>query len=233
MSLFTTIRWQQRLINLRKAFSLLTQAVSQNEYNELEKAGLIQQFEFCFELSWKTLKDYLGNEGVSVDTPRDVIKQAFSMNLLSDVNIWIDALEKRNLLSHAYEKETALLVISLIKEKYFLAVKHLVTFFDTKTFSSSYGLDLSVLLQLLQQLTKYIGIEEIILFGSRAMGNFKSTSDIDLCLKGTLTEDHLGEIKTLLEEGKVPYKVDVILYDSIKDPAILEHIKCFGKKIYP
>ena len=120
-----------------------------------------------------------------------------------------------------------------IKRACITAVKHLVEFFNTKTFSSSYGLDLSVLLQLLQQLTKYVGIEEVILFGSRAMGNFKSTSDIDLCLKGTLTENDLGEIKTLFEEGKVPYKVDVILYDSIKDPAILEHIKCFGKKIYP
>ncbi len=51
MSLFTTVRWQQRLVNLRRASALLTQSVSQNTYNELEKSGLIQQFEFCFELS--------------------------------------------------------------------------------------------------------------------------------------------------------------------------------------
>lgn len=233
MSLFTMVRWQQRLVNLRRAFSLLTQSVSQTEYNELEKAGLIQQFEFCFELSWKTLKDYLGNEGVFADTPRDVIKQAFAVNLLADVNIWIDALEKRNLLSHAYEKETALLVIALIKEKYFIAVKHLVDFLNTKALSLEYGLDLSVLLQLLAELIKYPGIQEILLFGSRAMGNFKNNSDIDLCIKGSLTEGQLAEIKTVLEEGKIPYKVDVILYDAVKDPAILEHIQSFGKKIYP
>lgn len=65
------------------------------------------------------------------------------------------------------------------------------------------------------------------------MGNFKSTSDINLCIKGPLTENNLAEIKTLLEEGKVPYKVDVILCNKIKDPAILEQIQCFGKKIYP
>lgn len=233
MSLFTAIRWQQRFVNLRRAFSLLNQSVSQKTYNELEKSGLVQQFEFCFELSWKTLKNYLENEGIIADTPREIIKQAFAVNILSDVTIWMDALEKRDLLSHVYDEETALLAITLIKEKYFLVIEHLVNFLSTKTLSSSYGLDLASLLYLLEQFLKYPQIEEIILFGSRAMGDFTDASDIDLCIKGSLNETELAEIKTELTEGKIPYKVDVLLYGALKDPSLLKHVQSFGKKLYP
>lgn len=233
MILFTTLRWQQRLVNLQKAFAIFSRSVSQKSYNELEKSGLTHQFKLCFELSWKTLKDYLANEGILADTPRDVIKEAFAVNLLRDARTWIDALEKRNLLSHVYDNETSLLAINLIKETYFPAINHLINFLNTKAFASNYGLDLGTCLTLLEPLIKYPQIEEIILFGSRAMGNFKETSDSDLCIKGSLSENDFAKINTILREGKLPYKVDLLLYSDIKNPELLKHIEDFGKRIYP
>jgi hypothetical protein len=64
MQLFTTmastmnqdIRWKQRFYNLEKAFLFLERASKQRSFNELEAAGLVQSFEFTFELTWKTLK---------------------------------------------------------------------------------------------------------------------------------------------------------------------------------
>lgn len=233
MSLFTAIRWQQRFVNLQRAFCLLEQSVAQGTYTELEKSGLIQQFEFCFELSWKTLKDYLANEGVIADTPRDVLKQAFSFQLFSNGSVWMDALEKRNLLSHVYDEETAFLAISLIREKYFPCIQELVAFFKTKTLSASYGLELSALLNLLEKFLRYQKIDAIILFGSRAMGNFKPTSDVDLCVKGPLSENEFSSLKTSLSEISLPYTIDLLYYETIKEKALIEHIDRFGKKLYP
>ena len=110
-------RWRQRLQNLNKAFKRLEDACDQDEYNELEIAGLIQTYEFTFELCWKTLKDKLTFEGYEVNSPREVIKKAFEMELITDVDQWMEALESRNLFTHTYEEEIAKQAAALIKEK--------------------------------------------------------------------------------------------------------------------
>ena len=110
-------RWIQRLQNLNKAFKRLEDACDQDEYNELEVAGLVQTYEFTFELCWKTLKDKLTFEGYEVNSPRETIKKAFEMELVTDVDQWLEALESRNLFSHTYEDDIAKQAIALIKEK--------------------------------------------------------------------------------------------------------------------
>ena len=76
------LRWKQRLQNLNKAFSRLRHACTLPEYNELEMAGLVQTYEFTFELCWKTLKDKLIYDGYSVNSPREAIRQAFGADLI-------------------------------------------------------------------------------------------------------------------------------------------------------
>jgi nucleotidyltransferase substrate binding protein (TIGR01987 family) len=110
-------RWIQRLQNLNKAFKRLEDACDQEEYNELEVAGLVQTYEFTFELCWKTLKDKLMFEGYAVNSPRETINKAFEMELLTDVDEWLEALESRNLFSHTYEHDIAQQAIALIKDK--------------------------------------------------------------------------------------------------------------------
>lgn len=72
----------------------------------LEKEGAVQRFEFTFELAWKTLKDYLEDNGIVPDqiTPSTVIKQAFAANIISDGQLWIDMLRCRNLMSRTYDE---------------------------------------------------------------------------------------------------------------------------------
>jgi nucleotidyltransferase substrate binding protein (TIGR01987 family) len=74
--------------------------------SQLEKEGLVQRFEFTFELAWKTMKDYLVFEGVALEqsTPRHVIKQAFASGIIPDGQLWIDMLEARNTMSHQYDE---------------------------------------------------------------------------------------------------------------------------------
>ena len=114
------IRWRQRLENFGKALLQLDAACERKDYSDLERAGLVQIFEFSFELAWKTLKDRLFYEGFDVKTPREVIRQAFAVDYLTEeeAEILLDGLEKRNLLSHTYEEKTALEAEKLIKERY-------------------------------------------------------------------------------------------------------------------
>ena len=79
MSNTDEIRWQQRLENFGKAISQLETACSRDEYSDLERAGLVQMFEFSFELAWKTLKDLLFSEGYDEKTPRSVIRRSFEV----------------------------------------------------------------------------------------------------------------------------------------------------------
>lgn len=116
------IRWQQRFDNFEKAFTLLKKAFEKDiaVMSDLEKEGVIQRFEYTFELAWKTLKDYLIYNGVSFDqiTPKSVIKQAFAAKIITDGQIWIDMLEQRNLMSHTYSNESFESVFDSIANHY-------------------------------------------------------------------------------------------------------------------
>ena len=122
------IRWKQRFHNLEKAFLFMERASKQQSFNELEAAGFIQSFEFTFELTWKTLKDYLTDQAFIVQSPRDTIKQAFQSNYLNDGHIWMEMLEQRNLLTHTYSEEQAQAAMKLIRESYFPAIKQAYLF---------------------------------------------------------------------------------------------------------
>lgn len=124
------IRWRQRYENLNKAFLQLSSAVSEFEHlSRLEKEGLIQRFEYTFELSWKTLKDYLESQQVEAVFPRDVIKSAFHYGIITDGEVWMDMLEKRNLLAHTYDEERFEYAVNKIKNVYFDAIKQVHDYF--------------------------------------------------------------------------------------------------------
>jgi predicted nucleotidyltransferase len=77
-------------------------------------------------------------------------------------------------------------------------------------------------------------ISQLILFGSRAKGTYKPGSDVDLAIKGEYasydTAVRLAEV--LNEEKPLPYFFDVLLYEGIKEPRLVEHIDRIGAVIY-
>lgn len=119
------IRWKQRFSNFNKAFIQLTEFIEKKELNKFEIQGLIQCFEYTFELAWKTMKDYLEQEGFDVKSPRSTIQTAFQIQLITDGHTWIDALEKRNLMAHTYDEEKAAEAEALIRKEYFIVIKEL------------------------------------------------------------------------------------------------------------
>lgn len=94
--------------------------------DELDKDGVIQRFEFTFELLWKALKIYLEHQGIIVKTPRDSFVEAFRINLFDDEKIFLDMMEDRNSASHIYDKETSKKIFNRIKKNYSSEITKLI-----------------------------------------------------------------------------------------------------------
>jgi predicted nucleotidyltransferase len=75
-------------------------------------------------------------------------------------------------------------------------------------------------------------IEEVVLFGSRAKGNHRPESDIDLAVRGIEDEREVEALAAELDELPLPFLFDVKSLDGIRNPALLEHVRRVGKSIY-
>ncbi len=122
------IRWQQRFDTFQKAFLLLQEALEDSpihEYSKLEQEGIIQRFEYTFELAWKTLKDKLFYEGYDEKTPRGVIRRAFEVGFISeeDTEIWLDSLSKRNIFSYTYDEGALRKALEAIRDSYYPVIR--------------------------------------------------------------------------------------------------------------
>ncbi len=127
------IRWRQRFQNFKKAFEKLRDSVLKvDELSDLEKEGMVQRFEYTFELAWKTLKDYLEEQQVNAKFPREVIKQSFHYEIIQDGEIWMDMLVKRNLMAHTYEETILRDSVQKIANEYFKAISQLYNFLQNK-----------------------------------------------------------------------------------------------------
>lgn len=119
------IRWKQRFDNFNRALKQLTQAVElfrQRPLSDLEKQGVIQGFEIVHELAWNMLKDFLVYEGITgIVGSRSAMREAFQRELLSDGELWLDMIEKRNLSSHTYNKGIAEELVNAIVGGYYAA----------------------------------------------------------------------------------------------------------------
>ena len=129
------IRWKQRFQNYKKALLIVKNAVDlskQRELSDLEKQGVIQGFEFTFELAWNVMKDYLEEQGIiGIIGSKNAIRHGFNKGIIEDGEIWIDMVEDRNLASHTYDEETAEKIFCAVKNKYFNLLNKLAEKMDT------------------------------------------------------------------------------------------------------
>ncbi len=102
---------------VQNAFDRLQEAVNRAE-DDLDRDGVIQRFEFTFELFWKTLRIFLEYEGFQCSSPRSCIKEAAKRGYLEDAELVLDMLEDRNRSSHIYNESTAQELFERIRENY-------------------------------------------------------------------------------------------------------------------
>lgn len=135
------VRWLQRFQNFSRAVNLLRQAIAENEVSELtqlEQEGVIQRFEYTFELGWKTFKDYLEYSGVRLTeaTARSVIKECATVGIFAaaeiDAEVYLEMMLARNALSHTYDFERFRKIIAKIETSYLSELEKEYDFFLAK-----------------------------------------------------------------------------------------------------
>lgn len=90
--------------------------------DELGVDGVIQRFEFTFELLWKTLKIFLRDQGIICRSPKDCLRNAFKYGLFSDEEVFLKMLEDRNKTTHLYSHEDSRKIFNRIKSEYHSAL---------------------------------------------------------------------------------------------------------------
>jgi len=122
-------RWKLRFEHYKKAYvSLLKsdEALKSEPDNDFIKDSLIQRYEYTIELAWKTMKDYLEEQGfIDVSSPKKVIRKAFAEGLIEDAPGWMAALNGQNITSHAYDETKANAIVKDISEHYTLIFRDL------------------------------------------------------------------------------------------------------------
>ena len=131
--------------NYRKALHRLAEVVNVakvRELNDFEADGMIQRFEFTFELAWKLLKSYAEYQGVDKEImgSRDAIRWAFENGLITDSNVWMEMIKRRNDTSHTYDEDTASEVVDRIEDVYYQCFVYL--FEKMKSLSSQTEINL-------------------------------------------------------------------------------------------
>ena len=128
-------KFQDKLEKLNLAYNSLkemiefgnTANISLEKFDEALRDSIIKKFEYTFELSWKTIKAYLEEEGYEeVSSPRKVLKQAFESNIIADEEVWSNMLEARNSTAHTYDEEKAIYYEDVIKNKYIKKLDELI-----------------------------------------------------------------------------------------------------------
>jgi len=129
----TDIRWQQRFENYKKALNQLESSLLITSPSIVERAGIIQMFEFTAELAWNTLKDLLEYQGENnIVGSREAINLAFKAGIITDGVSWLNMLKSRNLSSHIYNEPIADEILSDIINIYHSLFQELLTTLTAK-----------------------------------------------------------------------------------------------------
>ena len=123
------IRWLYRLENFRKAYNTLKSDVelaNRKDLSDIEKRGLIQAFEYTYELAWNVIKDFYYYKGVvDIQGSRDAFKMAYNKGLISSDTL-IKTIRSRQLTVHTYNEEIVQNIYENIINEYFFAFKELL-----------------------------------------------------------------------------------------------------------
>lgn len=124
----------QKIENYHHALAQLAEAVqiyTADPGDALYRDGLIQRFEFTVELAWKSLKEYLEDQGaiLGIASPRGVLKEAYAAGVITDADTWNRIIEARNITSHVYDEKTAQTVADQIAREFLPVLQKLGSFY--------------------------------------------------------------------------------------------------------
>ncbi|HBE81008.1 MAG TPA: nucleotidyltransferase [Firmicutes bacterium] len=118
---------QTKFENYTRALVKLREGILKcDENDDLDRDGLIQRFEFTFELAWKTLQAMFENEGlIGLNSPKTVLKEALKAGLIDDEEIWLKMLTDRNSTAHIYNERMAIEICNRIRQAHEMPLEQL------------------------------------------------------------------------------------------------------------
>ena len=123
------IRWKQRFDNFKRSLKQLDDAmliIAARDLSDLEKQGVIQDFEYNYELAWNVMKDFYEHQGEQdIQGSRDAFRIAFKRGLVTNGDIWMQMIKSRAMTSHTYNEEVSTAVLKDIVELYYAEFIHL------------------------------------------------------------------------------------------------------------
>jgi nucleotidyltransferase substrate binding protein (TIGR01987 family) len=109
-------RFNERFQDFTNALARLAESLNMKMESSIIIDGVIQRFEFTYELAWKVMKAYLEQQGVfEPKTPREVFRESYKIGLIADGDGWLDMMTDRNLTSHTYNEAAAREIYQKIK----------------------------------------------------------------------------------------------------------------------
>lgn len=127
--------FQKKVENFEKSVTRLQEALAEYDLNKSTtvRDGAIQRFEFSVELAWKTTREYLLDQGFAdLNSPKTVMREAYSYKIIHNEHVWIQILNDRNLTSHVYDEKTADEIFARIRTSHMPTLKDLSAFFCEK-----------------------------------------------------------------------------------------------------
>ncbi|MBU0620206.1 MAG: HI0074 family nucleotidyltransferase substrate-binding subunit [Patescibacteria group bacterium] len=97
---------QNLIKDLKKANQRLKEA-TRTKPTQMNKDATIQRFEFTFELTWKTIQEYVRDQGFDCKSPRNSIREAAKLDIINNPKQWFAFLDNRNLIAHTYNEKIA------------------------------------------------------------------------------------------------------------------------------
>ena len=94
------------LERVKQALSTLEEVLAM-PYTVIVRDASIQRFEYTFEITWKLFKKAAKLEGIEVTSPRQALRSAYQLGIITDIDIWFEMLEDRNMTSHTYDQYIA------------------------------------------------------------------------------------------------------------------------------
>jgi predicted nucleotidyltransferase len=95
-----------------------------------------------------------------------------------------------------------------------------------------FGLTENTIKSIHSVLEKHETVKTVLIFGSRAKGNYQNGSDIDLAIEDEISEEELQKIQNELEDLDLLYEIDIVSYKNIKNTPLGQHIDRVKKLFY-
>ena len=223
-----TPRWHERIRVFNNYYNAFNDSYSKYENDESLLKTVFDYLKISFEFYHKSLKDILCDFGIYMYLPKEILLQAHLLKIINDSNVWLDYIEELNNFYQTYgnDEQNALMIsiINKYKSKLESPYKSLNYYYDSHPYNIEYEhkpLDTSSVPRydssdigifdasydiLLNYLKNNKNIKYVWLHGSRAKGNAKLSSDIDLLID--IDNSLVEQCKKDFYNLPIPYRVD-------------------------